>query len=221
MPRPAVVAMTVRLSSIFDVPDFRASQRSRPFPDVDFVDQGEARCFAVLCAAVAGNGGQGHVVSLEDDLLGRVVGVIDARRRDQTVIHPHNVRGLTKADPGLFPVAGREDHLTGRNPFRADGVEKRQCGGERGLAVAAWDQEEDVLDDPAAVRVARPVDAPHNPFLPVVKLKGAFRGGRVRVPEKPQEPHGTLAVTERVGDGAAVEDPRWVSAGGDGVHLCT
>ena len=124
--------------------------------------------FAVLRAAVAGNGGECHVVGLEHDLLGAVVGIIDASRCDQPLIQPHDVRRLAKANPGLFPVAGRKDHLTGRDTLGADGVEKRQCGGERGLAVAARDQKENVFDDPTAVRMARPVDAPHDPFLPVV-----------------------------------------------------
>lgn len=181
---------------------------------MDLVNQGEARGFPVLRATVRRDSRQGHVLRIEDDLLGAVVRVIDAGRGDQALILPDNVRGLAETDPGLFTVGRGENDLTGRDALGADCVQKREGSGEAGLPVPARDHQEDVAHDPGAVRVARAIDAPDDPLLPRKQLEGAPGFGALRVAQTAQEPHRVLAIPEGIRDRAAIINPRGKGAAG-------
>ena len=91
-------------------------------------------------------------------------------------------------------------------------MQQRERSGQRRLAVSAGEQQHDGLHDATAGGVARPVDAPDDPFLPRVELEGVTGERRLRVLQAAQELDGLRAATERVGNVAAVVNPAWEGA---------
>lgn len=183
-----------------------------PLPDVNLVRENEGGRRAVLRAPIRGHRLQRRAVAGALDRLRCVMGVIKPGHGLKAPVLPDDLGRFAKADARLFAIRGGKDDLPGGHPFRAKQVQQRERGGERGLAVAARDHQEDHLHDAGALCIARAIDAPNDPLLPGRKLKGALRRGAGRVAQASQELHRPLARAQRVVDRRAVKDPGRIGA---------
>ena len=94
--------------------------------------------------------------------------VIDAGLRDKALVFADDADGLLECDAGLLAIGSGEDAFAGRLPLRADCVDQRQRRRERGLAVAARQEQHYRFDNARAVRMARAIDAADDALLPFV-----------------------------------------------------